>query len=976
MRILHHPTTRSRSSDDAGVTLLEVIVCLMLLGIIMVPLVMAFTSGLITSRDADERLDKDADMARISEAWTRDVVDVDPTGVYDTGVTGPRSVTTSPCVDPSKPASTPLVSFQSDIAVSAGSVPRQATWSIEGSGVTVNLIRTICLSGTPTTYDVLASNFGTTGASAASLVHGPGGANTAFCTGRSCTIEISGAYSFSLTVGRRVPDLTISSLANSAPPPPRITSLTPQNTALGVSWNPPELVVGQPPVTKYQLEVHANATATSLVKTVSNIDGNAVGVIADSLTNGTQYWVRARAENSVGIGGWSNIYGPGVPRPLPPGGPLVTEIVRGDKELTATWAAVSGATGYRIYARDPSGLELGPVQVGGTTGTIGGLTNGVAYQLLISVTNTDGEGVRGPLSTAARPYGQIPDALTVTARASGSKTITVDFTMPANSADQWINLNGNQAVAMKVALYSVNPTSGSLTGLYGFWTRTAGDAGWSVDATSSPPVYSYTWQAGDGAISDGTSYVFRIKTYGNGEDNKRPSEGSLIDSVPGYNGALTPPGVTPAGTPGKPGAVHQYELPRADQRFDVSFDEPSTSATIDAMLNGGRAFRYSARMDQRAANAASGTAWTTTPIPAPPSGSDCAWCSPAGDTRPVNAYDRVVYDVGPVYGGTEYRLGMRISTKGEWPNAPEVWGDYSTMCNGNTDRQCVVAGVGLTETALAVTLTRPQNAAPQTLSISFKTPNAAVTRYNIVCSGGGAPTKEYPITRSVAANTTVTESLSGLRDGRNYRCTVQLGNASGFGGLTQSANQAMPYGECKLISAVDTYVDDENGSTRGTAANLEVARNGAWYEFGAEANRWALFRWSYTDACSNYSGIAMSSAAYLVDTTLNVFVSDSGTTRTHRVNLITSAWSDSTTWGSRPQQGASPGAWSARNGNSWRSLDVVGQARTQKVGANFGWLIRDDGGDAYNLHATYASRDNGNADIRPHLFMRFYQDGQ
>ncbi|WP_426574844.1 fibronectin type III domain-containing protein [Aquihabitans sp. McL0605] len=995
MRILHHHHHLHRSDREgeaSGITLLEVIVSLMILAIIMVPLVMAFTSGLLTTNAAGKRLDNDGDMARITNAWTRDVVDVDPTGVYDTGLTGASSVTAAPCVDPSQTASTPLVSFQSDVAVSAGSVPRLSTWSIEGSGTSAKLVRTICLAGAPSSYDVLADSFGTVGTAAASLVHGPGGANTVFCTGRSCTIEIHGAYTFALTIGRRVPDLSVSSLANTAPAPPRITSLTPQNQALAVSWNPPELLVGQPSVDQYELQVLSSATGP-VVQTVSSIDGNAVGVLVSSLTNGTPYWVQARAHNSVGWGAFSNVYGPGTPRPFPPGGPTVLTITRGDHQLSATWTAVAGATGYRIYARDPSGLERGPVDVSTASGTIGNLTNGIAYQLLISVTNADGEGARGPLSAAARPHGAMVDPLTVTARASGSKTVTVEFTLPNSSGDSWVNLNGNQLLGIRPALYSVN-ADGSLTYVSGagYFDRfyATGAAGWN-----SPT--SYTWQPTDTPgtpMADGTSYVIRLSIIGAGEEgiSTSRSESARFDSVPGYAGAIRPPGVTPAGIPGKPGAVHQYSLPRDDQRFDVSFDQPAGDTATSVTLNGGKAVGYSARMDERTADAPNGTAWATSATPAPAllipgdANSSCYWCAVAPVALPVQSYDRVVYDVGPVYGGKEYRLGMRIATQGEWPGAPTTWGPYSDMCQGDKDpahpeyRQCVVAGVGLKDTATGVTLSRPANSAPQTLSISFRTPvnGGTVTRYNIVCDGGGAPTKTYNIIKTVAANTPVVESLSGLRDGRNYRCTVQLGNAAGFGGLTQSANQAMAYGECELVSSTDTYVDDEDGTTRGGAGDLNVARNGAWYEFGAQANRWALLKWNYADNCRNYTNIAMSSAAYLVDTSFNVYISDGGTTRTHRVYLITSAWNDSTNWGSRPSSGASPGAWSAQSGNSWRSLDVVTQARTQKASAaaNNGWLIRDDGGDAYNLYALYASRENGNTSIRPYLKMRFYQDGQ
>ncbi len=1039
-----HPDHPARQD---GLTLLEVIVSLFILAIIMVPLVLAFGSAFLTTDQASTQLGRDGDQQRITDAWSRDVTGVDRGGVADTGQTDPaKMVTTSPCVDPSATTSTPLASFTTNSSVGAntgvgastttstttaasttttnplGSYPvTQTTWSIEGAGVLAKLIRTTCVAGPPVAHDVVAENFGTSGATAASLVHGLGGQGTPFCTGSTCTIVISGAYNYSYTVGRRVPDLTISSLANAVPAPPVITSLTPQNAALSVGWNPPELLVGQPSIDAYQVDILTDALGNNQATTLSpNPGGTAVGAQLNGLTNGTPYWIRVRARNSVGWGPFSTIYGPASPQPLPPGGPTITAVVRDDHLLTASWPAQTGAAQYRLYAQDASGAEFGPTIVTGTTGTVTNLTNGVQYTLLVSAVNASGEGIRGPGSGPYRPHGPLPEPVNVTARASGSKRVTVDWTKPGNTQDDWINYNGNQPVGIRVAMYSINPnpssgcaarhplTNDCLTYVGGFYEHNykASDPSPDTSVWGSTPLWnsptSYNWQptSDSGAIVDGRSYVVRMGIYGYGEEGSSARSNSSQDhySVPSYANPLQYPGVTPAGKPGQVSGIRNDEH-YSNRTIDMAFDAPGVDG-IDALLNGGRAYRYLVEMQYRPKDSPNNTTWTNAVAPAPtpptlacdplaplnpapavaPSGTP--WCDAAGDPRPVLGLDRLVRNVGPLVFGNRYRIGMRISTVGEWPSAPEWWSDLSTYCDGNAggNLSCAVDENQPSDPPRSIQLTRPANSSPRTLQLSFSPPaTMATTRYSISCSAANGTTVAFVYPSSNSAAQPISIPVTGLTDGRNYSCKVQAGTPTEWRDSAQS-NLAMSYGECRLVASADTYVDDENNGNHGGNGDLNVARNGAWYEGGAQSNRWALVKWDYTQGCSNYSNRAMSSSAYLVSTSFNIYISDGGTTRQHVVNLATSSWNEDQVWGNKPTYGAQAGRWSAdpsdTGGNHWRSIDVVGQARGQKSGANNGWVIRDDGGDAYNFFALYASRENNNAAARPYLQILFYDTGR
>jgi hypothetical protein len=229
-------------------------------------------------------------------------------------------------------------------------------------------------------------------------------------TGRDSTFHASAAAS-----GRRVeplaaqPKVDVSAL----PPPPDITSVTPGNQELTVTFT---AVKSSPPVFEYTVTCGAQSVSVPGVQPVTF--GN--------LTNGVPESCTAYATNTVGDGPEASPVS-GTPEPQVPGSPTIENISPGDGELLVTlstappngatvtsYTATCGSQSTTVDQEDPNPM------------VVTGLTNGILYSCTAYGTNSVGNGaVSGPVT--GTPEVVVPGMPQVTSVTPGDGSLTVNY---------------------------------------------------------------------------------------------------------------------------------------------------------------------------------------------------------------------------------------------------------------------------------------------------------------------------------------------------------------------------------------------------------------------------------------------------------------------------------------------------------------------------------------------------------------------
>ena len=201
----------------------------------------------------------------------------------------------------------------------------------------------------------------------------------------------------------------------SAPAAPTNLSAPSGNARLDLSWTAPS-GSGSGPVTGYDVHYTSAAAGTVANGDAASGEDPAAAWVAVSRTgttttqaitglrNGEEYRVRVRAKNPSGNGAW--VYGTGMPT-LP--APSNFRVESGDGQLTASWSATTGGTGYDVHytfaavgsvgndaaasGEDPAAAWVAVSRTGTTTTqAITGLRNGTEYRVRVRAKNAAGPG--------------------------------------------------------------------------------------------------------------------------------------------------------------------------------------------------------------------------------------------------------------------------------------------------------------------------------------------------------------------------------------------------------------------------------------------------------------------------------------------------------------------------------------------------------------------------------------------------------
>lgn len=293
--------------------------------------------------------------------------------------------------------------------------------------------------------------------------------------------------------------------------PDRITTLTAThgNQLVSLLWTAPA-ANHQLGILDYTIQQSTDGTNWR-----SLVDGPSTdtSLTVQSLTNGSSYYFRVAATNTVGLGPYSDAVGPIIPRTIP-GSVTGLTATAGNTQVELAWTAPSsngGAaiTDYRIQQSVNNGAYVTITDgVGtGTSYTVTGLTNGSQYRYKVAAINSEGAG-SDATSSSVTPV-TVPLAPTnVIGTASGDAQITVRWTVPSDP--------GGSPITDYIIQYSSN--SGST------WTTFS-------DAVSSSSQVAVT------GLTSGTDYVFRVAAVNSVGTGNYSSASATVRAI----GAPQPP---------------------------------------------------------------------------------------------------------------------------------------------------------------------------------------------------------------------------------------------------------------------------------------------------------------------------------------------------------------------------------------------------------------------------------------------------
>ena len=355
--------------------------------------------------------------------------------------------------------------------------------------------------------------------------------------------------------------------ALTAPDAPDRPTVTQGVTVLEVSWTAPD--DRGSPITAYQVQYAPNDGGvsgwsnwrTDLTGTATTITG---------LNAGTGYWVRVRARNAAGWGGYSpNLLTS--TRIGAPGPPVGLGVTPGAAKLDLAWTAPSGSpasydvhyTSSTTVAADAA-VQTGTAAAGwvdashtGTTAShaITGLTNGTAYRVRVRGVNAVGDGAWawGTGTPKASTSGSTDASLSGLVVKNYTTTLTLDPSFSATTYAYAVpNVGGDPGVTVTPTVNQQNATvkvngttvasgeaSGTVDLAFGanrIMVEVTAQAGntrnYAVTVTRELPVVN--WRHAAASRREGSTYQHRLE----------PNSNDMVGTVSYAAGATNPASLT------------------------------------------------------------------------------------------------------------------------------------------------------------------------------------------------------------------------------------------------------------------------------------------------------------------------------------------------------------------------------------------------------------------------------------------------
>lgn len=389
----------------------------------------------------------------------------------------------------------------------------------------------------------------------------PGGAT---CTATTTTCTVTGltngtAYSFTVTATNSLGTSSPSSSASTTPyGTPDVVGNLQQGGRDGrveLTWEAPTNTGGKP-ITSYSVW-YSISPQTNYTKVTTND----LAYTINGLTNGTTYRILVFANNELGVGTASLVYG----KPIqPPTAPLNLAATAGEGQVTLTWSAPSsiGGSSLRPYTitQTPGGTTY-TAAVMPRSYTVTGLTNGTSYSFTIHANNIGGASPESN-SASATPVrtSTAPSAPQSPIAAAGSRSATVSWTAPSS--------DGGSAIAS----YYVTSSPGSK-----HCTATAPATSCVVAGLTAGTNYTFsitaTNTAGTSVASSATSSVKVL------DDPSAPRNVTLTRAQFGLTkGRFVVSWTAPASDGGA--SIASYTVTLTPGNYTCTVNAPTTSCTM------------------------------------------------------------------------------------------------------------------------------------------------------------------------------------------------------------------------------------------------------------------------------------------------------------------------------------------------------------------------------------------------------------
>ena len=321
-----------------------------------------------------------------------------------------------------------------------------------------------------------------------------------------------------------------SSVFYTAPNPPTSVTGTAGNTQVSLSWTAP-VFTGYTNITDYVVQYSTSATFASSVTTFSDGVSSSTSTTVTGLTNGTAYYFRVAAVNTVGPSQYSSISSSVVPVTTPS---AVTSLsaTASDRTITATWSAPTsnGGTAVSSYTVETQlNAEAWVNQGSQTSGVSFTVRNNSAatarsYKIRVTANNAVGAGTVATSGSVTPSFGTPATptlaAIAPTQPASGSGSGARQFSVTYNPLACSGFSNTETYIKLSGYAYSYNANSAYLN-------TTNSDAGktWTIST-----LYSSSWGSYRTLLASETYYVF-TRTWNADGDYVDSAEASVVTTA-------------------------------------------------------------------------------------------------------------------------------------------------------------------------------------------------------------------------------------------------------------------------------------------------------------------------------------------------------------------------------------------------------------------------------------------------------------